>query len=325
MGTRIKLPIVIVMPVYEDRKSASRLLQDVAAHFPGAPHIVAVDDGSARDQLQASDISDAGLDGDVVYLVRNMGHQRAIATGLAYVNLHFDPGAVVVMDADGEDRPDAIAPLLQELETANVDVVVAIRRKRRESLQFRVFYILYRFIFQALTGRSIRFGNFIALSAFAVRRLAAMQEMWVHFAASLLVSRLRIGAVPTDRGKRYFGGSHMDFSSLMLHGLRSIIVFADDVLVRVGLFSMVLAGFAIALLFVPLALKLMDFATPGWFSIASGILILIVMQAGGLTFATLMVSGIMRSAPPITRPQLDLLIERVESTARRAQTPIVAE
>lgn len=313
--SRTRIPLVVVMPVYEDRASATALIADLAVHCPEPPYIIAVEDGSLRDPLPASAISDAGLSGEILYLTRNMGHQRAIATGLGYVASRFDADAVVVMDSDGEDRPQSIAALLEQLEQNDVDAVVAQRRKRSETFSFRMFYVVYRMIFHALTGRAIRFGNFTALSGKAVRRLAAMQEVWVHFAASLMVSRLRVGAAATDRGVRYAGKSQMNFVSLSLHGLRSIMVFAEDVLVRVGLFCAALAGVAVALLTTAVALKLIGFATPGWFSVASGILIIILMQSGILMFTTLMVSGIVRSAPPLTFAQIDLLVDHIDKVS----------
>lgn len=306
--------LVIVMPVYEDRESARILMQHLQADAPQRPYIVAVEDGSIRDPLTADDIAGAGLDGEVVVLARNMGHQRAIAVGLAHVAASIEADAAVVMDADGEDSPQSIGPLLAELATGRHDAVVARRRKRSETLKFRAFYAFYRFLFHLMTGREIRFGNFTALSMRAVKRLAAMQELWVHVAASVMVSRLRVGNVETDRGTRYAGTSQMNFVSLALHGMRSIMVFAEDVLVRVGIFCALLAGLALALLASTVVLKSIGFATPGWFSIAVGVLVLILMQAGVLTFVTLMISGLIRSAPPITRATLEQLIERIDRT-----------
>jgi polyisoprenyl-phosphate glycosyltransferase len=311
--------LIIIMPVYEDRASASILIKNLAAACPVPPHIIAVEDGSVLDPLPASAISDAGLSGEVVYLARNMGHQRAIAVGIAYVAAHYNAKAVVMMDSDGEDTPEAIGPLLAELQSGDVDAVVAKRRKRSEPLKFRIFYRVYRFLFKLMTGRVIRFGNFTALSMRAVKRLAAMQELWVHVAASLMVSRLRVGNVSTDRGTRYAGKSQMNFVSLALHGLRSMMVFAEDVLVRVGLFCALLAGGALALLGTSVALKAVGFATPGWFSVAAGILILILMQAGVLTFVTLMITGLIRSAPPITKAALEQLIDHIETAVPVAQ------
>lgn len=309
---RRQIPFIIVMPVYEDRETASILIRELAAIKPVAPYVIAVEDGSVRVPLSVHDITGGGLSGEVLHLVRNMGHQRAIAVGLSYVDANFEAESVVVMDSDGEDQPQSVAYLLDRLAKGDVDAVFAARRKRSETFKFRAFYAAYKGIFALLTGRTITFGNFSALSGLAVRRIAAMQEAWVHYAAALMVSRLRIATVPTDRGKRYAGKPHMNFVSLSLHGLRSIMVFAEDTLVRVGLFSVAVASLAIVLLAVAVSLKIIGFATPGWFSTAVGLLLLLVLQAGVLTFVTLMVSGFVKSSPPLSRAQIDQLIARIE-------------
>ena len=304
--------LIVLMPVYEDRMSAAKLVHKLAEQLGRRCYVIVMEDGSVADPMRIADITAAGVAGEVIYLARNMGHQRAIAAGLTYIAMTFEPTAVVVMDSDGEDRPDSLPSLLRELQTGKVDAVVARRGRRSETLGFRIFYSFYRFLFQILTGRTIRFGNFTALSAVGVRRLAAMQEVWLHLASSLMVSRLRIGFVPTDRGKRYFGRSRMNFVGLALHGMRSMMVFAEDVLVRIVLFCSVIAGLSIVLLATTTTLKFLGFATPGWFSTLSGILIVILFQAGILTFVTLMVAGTMRGAAPMGRDQLALLIERID-------------
>lgn len=305
-------PVVVVMPVYEDRESAVHLLHELAVVLPERPYVVAVEDGSVRAPLQADDIVAAGLAGEVLHLIRNMGHQRAIAVGISHVASHLDTPALVVMDSDGEDTPSSIPALLERLRKGDVDAVFARRRKRTETLKFRSFYAVYKLIFKILTGRTISFGNFSALGPTAIRRIAAMQEAWVHYAASLMVSRLRIAEVPTDRGRRHAGKPHMNFTSLGLHGLRSIMVFAEDVLVRVGFFSVAIAVASLGMLGAAVVLKMFDYATPGWFSTAVGLLLLLVLQSGVLTFVTLMVSGFVKSGPPLTRAQLDQLIARID-------------
>lgn len=315
-------PVTVVMPVYEDRESARHLLRELTDILPAPPYVVVVEDGSVRAPLQISDITDAGLTGEVLYLIRNMGHQRAIAVGVSYVASHLETEALVVMDSDGEDTPQSIPALLERLRRGDVDVVFARRRKRTETLKFRAFYTVYKLIFKLLTGRTIGFGNFSALGQIAIHRTAAMQEAWVHYAASLMVSRLRTGEVPTDRGRRYAGKPHMNFTSLSLHGLRSIMVFAEDVLVRVGLFSVLVAVASIGMLGAAVVLKIVGYATPGWFSTAVGLLLLMVLQAGVLTFVTLMVSGFVKSGPPLTKAQLDQLIARVEKSGREIKVNI---
>ncbi|WP_058833869.1 glycosyltransferase [Luteimonas abyssi] len=287
---------IVVMPVYEDLEASSKLFVELARAQGAETYIVAVDDGSVRQPLDASAIEAAGLEGVVIKLRRNVGHQRAIAIGLSYVAEHFgDDVVVVAMDSDGEDTPHSITELLDRLALPDADVVVAARRTRVESLKFKAFYVVYKFLFSLLSGRKISFGNFMAAKMPAVRRLAAMQELWTHVAAAVLGSKLRVQACALDRGPRYAGRSKMNFVGLALHGFRALMVFAEDVLVRVGIACIIVAGMAVAGGVLAMLLKAFGFATPGWFSLAFGILVLVFLQTAALTLIILMLSGMIRS------------------------------
>ena len=287
--------LVVVTPVFEDREASTRLFQELG-RLPQRPHVVAVDDGSVREPLDPAAIAAAGLDGAVVVLRRNVGHQRAIAIGLGYVaELLPGAGSVVVMDSDGEDMPSSIAQLLEALDGDGTDVVVAERKSRVESVSFRSFYLVYKALFRLLTGRQIAFGNFMALRSAAVARIVSMQEVWIHVAACVLNSRLRLRALPLDRGPRYAGNSKMNFVGLALHGFRALMVFAEDVLVRVGIICAAVAALSVLGMATAVVLKIIGFATPGWFSVALGIMMLIFMQTGTLVLVTLMLTGVVRS------------------------------
>ena len=289
--------MIIVMPVYEDVEAAAQLLRELAATVVPAPYVVAVDDGSTRRPMTADVIATAGLDGLVLKLRRNVGHQRAIAIGLSYVGEHLaDRSPVVVMDSDGEDVPLTIAALVAPLVAGDIDAVVARRGRRHETVKFRVFYAIYMLVFRILTGRRINFGNFMAFTPAAIRRLTVMQELWIHVAGCVLTSKLRINTVPIDRGPRYAGQSKMNFSGLVLHGFRALMVFAEDVLVRVGIACASIAALSLMGVVLTVILKLIGFATPGWFSLSLGILLLVLLQTGALTLMTLMLSGVVRSA-----------------------------
>ena len=175
-GVCVPQELIVLMPVYEDRASARQLIAELAQVCPVKPYVVVVEDGSLNEVLRGADIAAADLDGEVVHLARNLGHQRAIAAGLMHIAASYRPDAVVVMDSDGEDVPAAVPSLLEALDEGKVDVVLAKRRQRTESWQFRTFYQVYRRLFRLLTGRRIRFGNFMALSGRAARRMAAMEE-----------------------------------------------------------------------------------------------------------------------------------------------------
>ena len=285
--------LVVVTPVYEDTEAPGKLFRELHAVFGERLFVVAVDDGSVKEPVDPGSLVS---DGVVIKLRRNVGHQRAIAIGLNYVaNEIGDVDAIVVMDSDGEDIPQSIPDLIKPLERAEVDIVVAERRSRVETLRFRVFYQCYKRLFSLLSGRKISFGNFMAMKPVAAERLAAMQELWIHIAACVLVSKLRVAICPLDRGPRYAGKSKMNFVGLALHGFRGMMVFAEDVLVRVGAASVFVAVLSVLGGIVAIVLKSIGFATPGWFSIALGVLLIVFLQTGAVTLMSLMLTGVMRS------------------------------
>ncbi len=290
---------IIVTPVYEDSEAASKLFQELNVEFGDKVYIVAVDDGSIRQPIGLIDIENADLQGAVIKLKRNVGHQRAIAIGLNYVAENFNgEHHIVVMDSDGEDTPSSIRLLLKALNSKDVDITVAKRKSRVETLKFRTFYIAYKWIFKLLSGREISFGNFMALKPIALKRLITMQELWLHVAGCTLMSKLRITSCELDRGSRYAGQSKMNFVGLVLHGFKGLMIFAEDVLVRVGIVCAFIAFLSILASIVAVMLKTLGFATPGWFSVALGILILVFLQTGALTLMSLMLTGVVRNGLP---------------------------
>ena len=286
-------PFIVLTPYYEDREAIKRLFTDLHHEFDQKVQLLVVDDGSVHEPLDPNFLVHAKLSGEILYLKRNLGHQRAIAVGINYAAQHYPDQVVVVMDSDGEDRPSSIRELLAQLEISpNRDVVVATRKSRVESWRFQFFYYWYKFFFELATGRHINFGNFMALKPAAVARIAAMQELWIHFAGTVLLSKLRIGECPIARGSRYAGKSKMNFVGLVLHGFKGLMVFAEDVFVRVGIFCAVIAVISLLLMPIPLVLKFMGMATPGWSSVLIGVFLLIFIQTGTLTLLTLLLTGL---------------------------------
>lgn len=306
---------VVVTPIYEDNDAAEKLFEELGRQFGSDVCVIAVDDGSVRQPIDIALLQRAGVEGALIKLRRNVGHQRAIAVGLSYVSEKIAAHQnVIVMDSDGEDLPATIPVLLSELRSEEIDVAVARRQKRVETFRFKLFYALYKCVFKVMTGRSISFGNFMAMTPGAVRRLAAMQELSIHVAAAVLASKLRVATCPLDRGPRYAGRSKMNFVGLALHGFRAMMVYVEDVLVRVGLACSIVAGASIVGALAAIVLKLIGFSTPGWFSVALGILMIIFLQTAALTLLTLMLTGVMRSAAAVSWNSYRDLIDEIVPT-----------
>jgi len=310
--------LAVVTPVYEDTVASSQLFTELAVELGDQVYVVVVDDGSVQKPVDAASIEDAGLKGVVIKLKRNVGHQRAIAIGLNYVAEHMaDAKRVIVMDSDGEDLPASIKDLMKALDSSDVDVVVARRKSRVETRRFRIFYFFYKVLFRLLTGRKISFGNFMILKPVALERLVAMQELWIHVAGCVLVSKLRMTTCALDRGPRYAGQSKMNFVGLALHGFKAIMVFAEDVLVRVGIACALVAFLSVVGGTAAVVLKVLGFATPGWFSVALGILLLVFLQTGALTLMTLMLTGVVRGGTVAT-VDYEEFIGRVQHTGNES-------
>ena len=288
--------IVVISPAFEDAEAFQQLLAALGTTFPENLYVIAVDDGSIREPLTLDAFNMANVSGEIIKLRRNVGHQQAIAVGLAQAAPEInDSHQIVIMDSDGEDLPSSIPALLALLGDPQIDAVVAQRKARVETLKFKIFYEIYKLIFRILTGQKISFGNFMALKPRAVKRLVAMQEASLHVAGALIASRLRITPSPQARGARYAQQSKMNFVNLVLHGFKGLMVFAENVFVRVGIACAILALLSIVGGITAILLKVLGVSTPGWFSIALGLLLLIFMQTAAFALITFMVAGIIRS------------------------------
>jgi len=280
------MDIVIVMPVYEDWDAAMKLCRNIDVVLREERSLRAslllIDDGSTLTTYQR------GLPFQpeaihrvaVLRLRRNLGHQRAIAVALAHIQQHWTGDAVVVMDADGEDRPEDIPVLLNAMRKADHPTAVFAERGRRlESVAFRLMYRCYSFLHRIFTGRDIRFGNFSVLPWSHLDSLVVCSELWNHYSATFLKSRLSYIRVRCDRGRRLAGESRMNFVSLVTHGLSALFANQEVVGTRLLLMNMLTAGSFFLLIGTMVGVKFFTHLTiPVWVAVTSGLLFLLLGQ-----------------------------------------------
>jgi glycosyltransferase involved in cell wall biosynthesis len=287
------------MPVYNDWNAATELLRRLSHKSVEADHrpkAIIINDGSTR-EIHLSNDDIRGLDGfesvTILSLGTNLGHQRAIAIGIAYIASQNPVDDVLVMDSDGEDDPADVLKLIAAADDSSEPrLIFALRAKRSEKTVFRIFYLLYTSLFLGLTGYRVRFGNFSFIPRQFIPRLARMPELWNHYAAAIIKSRLPRDTVATARATRLDGVSKMNFVGLVLHGLSAISVFSDVVGVRLLCLSLGFAGIFLLLIGSILAVKLFtDWAIPGWATMALGIATLLfsnaILLAASFVFFTL--------------------------------------
>ena len=297
--------IAIVMPVLDDWVSFSMVIKGITQIFAGTERrfiVIAVDDGSTL-HLGNDGILEHGScieTIEVLQLAINLGHQRAIAVGLASIAQRDDISTVIVMDSDGQDRPEDIVTLLAMADRHPEHVVSAQRTRRSEGIAFRIGYASYKLLFRTLVGRTINFGNFCLLPMSVVRRLVHMPDLWNNLPAAIMRSRLQHIAVPTQRGVRHTGQSHMNVPALVLHGLSAMSVYVDQIFVRVLLGTAIAAAITVLGALIVVIVRFgTSFGVPGWASTMIGDLFIILMQTIVIAVATtLMVLG-NRSQRPI--------------------------
>jgi hypothetical protein len=251
--------VVALVPVYNDWQAARHLVLELDSVFAGsgtALQVVLLDDGSSSGNASALAVLDLRLIAavDVLQLRRNLGHQRAVAVGLAFVQAKIDCDAVLVMDGDGEDSPSDALRLLAALQSQDTpQIVFAERTKRSEGLFFQGGYLAFRIAHRVLTGHRIRFGNFSAVPRALLDRLVGISELWNHYVAAVVVARVPYAGLPTARAKRLFGRSRMGLLDLVIHGFRALSVFSERIGVRV-LTTSAVVGVLAAVICLPLLL-----------------------------------------------------------------------
>lgn len=308
--------INIVIPLFNDWQALGLLLERIRdvnePSLTNRMNFLVVDDCSSTNFETLP--SGIGQSLSVLRLFRNVGHQKAIALGLSYLASLPDQYPTIVMDSDGEDRPEDIAKLLQTGAANPGRIVFAHRAKRHESLIFRLFYEVYKSVFRLLTGKVITFGNFSLVPARQLRKLSYVSEIWNNYPGGVIRSRLPYTAVPLERGRRLAGESKMNFVSLVLHGLSAVSVLMDTTAVRLALFCVTMVVVSVFGIGVVVFLRLFtEAAVPGWASYLVFSFLIVILQAFLISLLLVFIVLSYRTQPQfIPARQFGDFVEEVE-------------
>ena len=232
----------ILIPVYNDWQSVSKLLEDINSNVSNLDHeisVIIMNDASNHDRNKEDKNLENISSVKILNMKTNQGHARCIATGLKYIFQKEDFDYVIPMDGDGEDRPEEIREFINQIQNSNDKPIVGERIKRSENLIFKICYQLHKLITLTFTGKSIKFGNFTCLPKSTVEKLINEKATWNSFSGSLTKVEDNLISIPSIRGSRYFGPSKMSFYNLIKHSLSIISVFRKTFLIRSALFIIV--------------------------------------------------------------------------------------
>ena len=226
---------IILIPLFNDWKSVSRLLKEIdlqVNNWKAEISVFIVNDASTEKQSGIQFNFNKIKLVKILNMKKNTVHQRCIAAGLKYICKNEDFDRVIVMDADGEDRPEELNDFFNKAEENPNMTITGNRFKRSEGIIFKVLYEVHKLLTLVFTGKLIKFGKFSCLPKTHVEQLIQKPYLWNSYSSSVVKTINDRTFIASIRGSRYVLPSKMNFVGLVFHSLSIISVFRNLVIIR---------------------------------------------------------------------------------------------
>ena len=227
----------ILIPVFNDWESLLSLLNNIhALKINNIAHIkVLIVDDCSSEILNKKIEFDSFKDIEIIKNSKNIGHGKSIANGINYLSKKNDFDYLIVMDGDGEDRPEEVKELILKSINFPSATITANRIKRSESAFFKLSYNLHKILTLVLTGYSIKFGNFMCIPKQDLNLITSNKNIFVSFSGTVAKFIKNKTYIPSIRGVRYHGPTKMSFLKLIRHSLLIISVFREETAIRLAI------------------------------------------------------------------------------------------
>ena len=225
----------ILIPVYNDWESLGKLLLEINKNISSIKNIqfdcVIINDASSIESPKINIPSNINSL-EIINMKENRGHIRCNAYGIKYLVNKSDFDYLILMDGDGEDRPEEINDLVKKALDNPDYSVVAKRVKRSEGILFKFLYQIHKFLTLVSTGKLINFGNYSCLTKNDVILLSTEASLWSSFSGTVKKHIKNFNSINSIRGVRYFGSSKMSLFKLVMHSFSIIAVFKYQLFFR---------------------------------------------------------------------------------------------
>ena len=227
----------ILIPVFNDWESLLILLNNIHAlkiNNLARIKILIIDDCSSE-ILNKKIEFDSFEDIEIIKNIKNIGHGKSIANSINYLSKKNDFDYLIVMDGDGEDRPEEVKELILKSIDLPFVTITANRIKRSESTFFKLSYHLHKILTLVLTGYSIKFGNFMCIPKKDLNLITSNKNLFASFSGTVAKFIINKTCIPSIRGVRYCGPTKMSFLKLIRHSLLIISVFRKETAIRLSI------------------------------------------------------------------------------------------
>ena len=227
----------ILIPVFNDWESLLILLNNIhALKINNLAHIkILIIDDCSSEILNKKIEFDSFKDIEIIKNSKNIGHGKSIAYGINYLSKKNDFDYLIVMDGDGEDRPEEVKELILKSIDLPFVTITANRIKRSESTFFKLSYHLHKILTLVLTGYSIKFGNFMCIPKKDLNLITSNKNLFASFSGTVAKFIINKTCIPSIRGVRYCGPTKMSFLKLIRHSLLIISVFRKETAIRLSI------------------------------------------------------------------------------------------
>jgi len=320
------IALSIVIPCFNEEACLAELHRRVTAAAREAVgedyEIVFVNDGS-RDQtwpiMQGLSVEDPNL--VAINLSRNHGHQLALTAGL-----DLSRGQrVLVIDADLQDPPELLRPMLETMHESHADVVYGVRRSRQGETTFKraTAHGFYRLLSRATEVEiPLDAGDFRLISRRALDVLMAMPEQ-ARFIRGM-VAWIGFRQVPFlyDREERFAGETKYPLRKMLRFAFDALTGFSSAPLKLASHAGLALSISSVAIIVYILLAWLAGRNIQGWTSL---MLVIVVLGAVQMFVLALMGEYIGRLYNEAKRRPLYIVQDIAGAEGRLGQLGLVAE
>ncbi len=226
---------IILIPVFNDWESLIKLINEISIQLKSLKNynfkFIIINDGSTNSQPEFKKPENI-FSIKILNMKINRGHTICIAYGIHYILKNEEFDNLILMDGDGEDRPEEVYNLINKNLENFEKSIIAKRVKRSEGTLFKFLYQIHKLITLIFTGHKMNFGNFTFLTKKDLITLSEEPLLWKSYSASFKKNLKNFTYINSIRGKRFFGPSKMSIFKLLLHSLSIIAVFKYQVFLR---------------------------------------------------------------------------------------------
>ena len=226
---------LFLIPLYNEWQSVNLLIKKinlVALKKSRKVEVIILNDASTN-KIKISKLGTPNIKSiKIINLKNNVGSQRSISIGLAYLRNYSKRTIITIMDSDGEDDVYKVNEMINHAIKYPNSIITSNRTKRREILIFRILYKFHLIFTYLLTAKWISFGNFTSFNKVNIKKLRKGNSICYAYSASV-IKNCTTKSLYAERKKRFYGKSKVSFLGLFIHSLKIISVFS----LRVFLFS----------------------------------------------------------------------------------------